>query len=180
MDAMKEYFEYEFRFVCGIPEIRLEGTVADYDDILVRLQRLTVLLPDLSWYLTRVSAIMHKVADSRRGNPNQDWWRQMITHQVKRWGCGGNPPIYNGWIGDFFAYSYGSSDRPQENNGANFADLMKRPVVTQTPVVLNNNGIKSNLTLAAGIIGAAAVYEFANTTVALRPAIGWMLFNGPN
>ncbi len=42
-------------------------------------------------------------------------------------------------------------------------------------------GETSNLTLVGGFIGTAAIHgKYTNTTVALRPAIGWTIFNGPN
>jgi len=38
MDAFQEYFEYVLRSICGIPTVTLEGTAADWRDILRRVR----------------------------------------------------------------------------------------------------------------------------------------------
>jgi len=54
MDAMKSYFAYELETLCGIPQIRLEGSADDWHDLRERTEYLRRY--DLEWWCDQMIA----------------------------------------------------------------------------------------------------------------------------
>ena len=101
METLRSYFEYECRTVCGIPEVVLEGTAPDWDDVAQRAERLTEGF-DLEWWTDALSPVLERIAKNAAGADDPELWRDIYKYSE---GSGG--PGITGWLMNFFPYSEG-------------------------------------------------------------------------
>ncbi|KAJ6568788.1 hypothetical protein B0H19DRAFT_687517 [Mycena capillaripes] len=105
MATLKSYFEYVFESIeCGIPRVTLDGTQADWQSILSRLEKLKEYgIETTAWYHLLVPVISRFVAafDSPDKPANVDFW-QKVAHFVPG---GSGPSFYSGWISAFCAFN---------------------------------------------------------------------------
>lgn len=101
LDIMSNYYEYEFA-LCGIPEIRLEGTAEDYKEILKRCQALREY--GLGEWINALEPILQKFIEAAEGKNDEDFW-QKIYKGMSSDMCGVEPTL-TGWITKFFPYIY--------------------------------------------------------------------------
>ena len=79
MSSVKDYFNYRFIcYCCGIPSITLTGTIEDYENILKNLNELIKLDPNLE----RIKPIMQKILDTKKGNVDKEFWKNMIKQEI--------------------------------------------------------------------------------------------------
>ncbi|KAJ7219811.1 hypothetical protein B0H12DRAFT_1241420 [Mycena haematopus] len=101
MSTLKAYFEYVFEGIeCGIPRVTLDGTKADWESILRRLEKLKEYgIETTAWYHLLVPVISRFVAafDASDSASNVDFW-QKVAHFVPG---GSGPSYYSGWITAF-------------------------------------------------------------------------------
>lgn len=75
MSALQSYFSYVMEEGCGIPDIYLEGTAADWRCICKKANRLRRY--GLDWWIDELDPVLQKIAESAEGNVDQDFWRSM-------------------------------------------------------------------------------------------------------
>jgi hypothetical protein len=97
MDAVKTYFSLLLETLCGIPEIVLEGTVADWELVAARARSLERF--GLQWWTRALVPVVDEFVKAARGDGDVTFWRCMY----KRVDMSGGPYIY-GWINVFFPY----------------------------------------------------------------------------
>jgi hypothetical protein len=98
MGKMSEYMNYTIHAGCGIPWITLEGTPADWENILVRLEKLREFgLQDWHWML---SHILTQFVQAKKGNTDAYFWRR-ICHQQPDAPV---PSYLSGWITAFCVF----------------------------------------------------------------------------
>jgi len=97
MDSMSNYFDYEFVSLCGIPEIEIRGTVADYTKMLDALEVLRKY--NLEWWIDKISDNINKIIQTLEGENNIDFWNSIYKENNESGG-----PFITGWIADFFPY----------------------------------------------------------------------------
>ena len=79
MSSVKDYFNYRFIcYGCGIPSITLTGTIEDYENILKNLNELIKLAPNLE----RIKPIMQKILDTKKGNVDKEFCKNMIKKDI--------------------------------------------------------------------------------------------------
>ncbi|CAL4115886.1 unnamed protein product [Meganyctiphanes norvegica] len=114
MSSMKNYFEYGFGTLCGIPGVEMKGTEQDWEKLIDKINRLESLLSPINKYLrlTPWFKIARKVfmnlLDTYRGKPNIEWWGNILSWN-EVWGSGLRPH-WSGWFPEFF----GAGDNPGE------------------------------------------------------------------
>jgi hypothetical protein len=91
MDAVQSYFEYQFHTACGIPQIALEGTVADWEQVHERAGRLTEY--GLKWWTDDLLSITSEFVKAVRGQPTRNFWQALYKQAG---GSGG--PFTQGWL----------------------------------------------------------------------------------
>ncbi|KAJ7219709.1 hypothetical protein B0H12DRAFT_1031730 [Mycena haematopus] len=105
MSTLKAYFEYVFEGIeCGIPRVTLDGTKADWESILRRLEKLKEYgIETTAWYHLLVPVISRFVAafDASDSASNVDFW-QKVAHFVPG---GSGPSYYSGWITAFCVFN---------------------------------------------------------------------------
>ena len=100
MDAMKSYFDFWGSIECGIPEITLEGTPADWQEIELRAAQLSRY--GLDWWLADLKPILAEFTKTAGGQPNHQFWAGIFS-DVREAICGGDTYV-TGWITRLFPY----------------------------------------------------------------------------
>jgi hypothetical protein len=91
LDAFQPYFEYLVRCICGIPEITLEGTPADWRRLRDKVEALAPY--DLDWWLPHVRQVCDQFVRASRGDIDPAHWRD-IYKQERAYGA----DVVNGWL----------------------------------------------------------------------------------
>ena len=94
MFSFQEYFDYRVKLTCGIPGVVMEGPEEDWQNLVEKLRNVEMFLEPLEevlqlgdWF-SSATAVLTNLLDTRRGNPDRDWWsRIMDIHQS--FGSGG-------------------------------------------------------------------------------------------
>jgi hypothetical protein len=100
MDSVKSYYDYRFCLSCGIPQVTLRGSPADFQQVIDRVQQLRAIFTDFHWWLDALVPHLQEMKASADGKPNIDWW-QKICH---RQGGGSDISVLAGWLADFIPY----------------------------------------------------------------------------
>lgn len=96
-DAMQSFFSYEFRTLCGIPQVILEGTVDDWKELAERTRNLDNF--GLKWWTGVLRPILDEFITATQGKVNRRFWQSIYKDNR---GSGG--PYTTGWITAFFPY----------------------------------------------------------------------------
>lgn len=191
MDAMKNYFDYSMTISCGIPEIRLEGTVADWQSIETRAAQLAQY--DLDWWVKDLKPILAEFTKAAKGQPNIKFWDSMVSIHRQVVGCASENYI-TGWVAKLYPYIKGHKRNPLigvNNLDKLFAEKtqnlggVKKVVKTYSgpkvepqdlleglsnaELLVDNNGAFHKMELKAGFFGI----QQSPKDFALRPMIGW-------
>jgi hypothetical protein len=97
MDAASPYYKYSM-MLCGIPRVRVEGTVEDWNVLLQHLQDVAKHFHLLENWVTQIQAHILKIRDAVLGAADISFWKNM--YYTTRCGSGHQTEI-QGWITDF-------------------------------------------------------------------------------
>lgn len=169
MLSFKSYFGYAFFPICGIPEITLEGTTADWSAVQQRFEHLVSF--GLERWATKLRPVLQEFTNASHGDINPDFWTNIISYHE---GCG---QTISGWFAYFFPYVL--SDRgdqlwvnPKFQNEDYALDLDQIPSgCTDLDVFNLSDG--SILCLKAGFAG---MHKDEQLNGALRATIGWGVY----
>lgn len=179
MDAFTHYFDYVLWCVCGIPEITLQGTPADWQRIRDRVEVLATF--ELNGWVERLRPILDHFIRASEGHPEVAFW-QAIYKPQKAYAT----TVFTGWIGDLFPYVGDPPQRRpnpllqrQRTNWAvdeEFAASVEGfPCgMSLVPLQLENEGQTRRIDLAGGFLGIDRRWGDS----ALSPLIGWTVLSG--
>ncbi|KAF8063403.1 hypothetical protein FPV67DRAFT_241690 [Lyophyllum atratum] len=112
MSTLKEYFRYVMMLGCGIPFITLEGTQADWQSILTRIDKIPEFGEEPKEWAQMLRVILKRFVrafdTSRPPRADKEFWERMVHEQPG----GSFTPFVSGWITAFCAW---------EPNGVFFA-----------------------------------------------------------
>jgi hypothetical protein len=97
MDVYQRYFDYMVICVCGIPEITLEGTPADWQRMRERIDVLATY--DLAWWTDRLAPILDEFVKTANGLPDRKFWQAIYKPRSAY-----ATQLATGWITDLFPY----------------------------------------------------------------------------
>jgi hypothetical protein len=97
LDAVKCYFRYVLRSLCGIPAVTLEGTADDWQQLVDRAQEFARF--DLGWWLTPLEPVLGEFVAAARGRVRRPFWES-----VYKFGSFSGGSAVTGWITAFFPY----------------------------------------------------------------------------
>ncbi|MCA9551232.1 MAG: DUF4419 domain-containing protein [Myxococcales bacterium] len=97
MDTFQGFFEYEFRGGCGIPEIELLGTPADWASIVTRTRHLSEY--GLEGWTDALVPVLERIQATAEGAVDREFWRSFFRYQG-----GSGPAELTGWILTLFPY----------------------------------------------------------------------------
>jgi hypothetical protein len=172
MDAMQQYFEYNFTTLCGIPAITLEGTCADWAAIIERVQQFRAF--QLDWWVCKLLPILRQFARAAQGQVDRAFWAGIYKAQGESGG-----PYLTGWIIKFFPYIQ-SWDYPsgqvnpfvqRESRGPHDGLTPNQFPSRQSaaPFTWHYRDADYAMRLVAGFLGVSQNHR----TKALRPEISW-------
>jgi hypothetical protein len=97
MDSVKSYYEFRFSLRCGLPQVTLRGSPADFQQVIDRLNQLRSIFTDFHWWLDALIPHLKQLKASAEGKADIDWW-QKICHSL---GGGSGISVLAGWLADF-------------------------------------------------------------------------------
>lgn len=169
MEALKSYFDFVvIRIVCGIPEITLQGTPADWEKLRVKAGKLRKY--QLDWWIDELDPILDEFIKFSRGKVDIEFWRNMFKyHSDKKYGA---PRIIDGWIVKFFPYDkLGKRASLKEISGMDNLPNEIVKVDLQYIELQQSGAVQTPLELWAGFVGLRQDPK----NFGLTPQIGWMI-----
>jgi hypothetical protein len=177
LDTFKPYFTYQTRMsICGIPELKLEGSVADWNHVLEKLEVLKKY--DLKWWYDDLKPIITKIKNTAEATIDNEFWMHIFkVHTVEDYGP---PNRIDGWITKFFPYDRdGERINLKEVGGFQVEDIFKK-----LPTQVVSVDFKHLLCDATGVViettpleywgGFMGVSQEANSHF-LKPEINWFI-----
>lgn len=173
MSAMKQYFDYEITYYCGIPTIYLEGTAEDWKRVAEKTNALRKY--NLEWWVDEVMPVLEKIQAAAEGETDKMFWNSIYKKPYD--------PIQtfvdcspvksdriDGWITRFYPYIKGERTVFDSIHEADILDLP--PACGQAPIKYTGpDGKKIDLLLYAGLVGLSE----DSATKALRTEIAWFI-----
>ncbi len=97
MDVFQPFYNYRSVCVCGIPEITLEGTPADWQRLRAKVEYLHDY--DCAWWLEYLVPVCDQFVRARSGDIDLDHWRRIYKLRDAY-----GEELMNGWIAHLFPY----------------------------------------------------------------------------
>lgn len=178
MDSMKHYFYYQFVSLCGIPEITVEGTPADWRALCARIAQLPAY--GLGWWVDVLTPIAEECLRACEGAPTLSFWRSFVRYDSISGGA-----ALTGWITQLFPYT----DKGERN-----------PVLGLSPAQMASEGSSPRYldtgSIPRGLHDVPFTWSYLGTTLAMkwtggfvgtstteagarRPELGWAVL-GPD
>ena len=179
LNAVKQYFRYKVTgFVCGIPSITLQGTVADWEKVLQKTQALEKY--GMGWWTTQLKPILEEFVRAAAGHPLSNFWKDIVMQdrpdRLRGGGCSDETPTQlDGW----FLKLFPDVEKKTVPLAVPHSQGMKSEQV-RVPfkyVIKNRMGEVLNaydMEMIAGFVGV----EEDKQTYALTPKIGWVVRRG--
>lgn len=181
MDVLQQYFDFEFRSMCGIPEITLEGTVDDWKSIRKRAEKFAEF--DLEWWIKPLIPILDQFVKAASGDVDRKFWKSFYKFNDSSGG-----PSVTGWINVLFPYiqdwetkaytlqnpfvSWGSKAKNKEFGGG--AKTSYFPLgLSKVPFKWKYYDLMFDMEFMGGFVGVTQDQQ----TLALRPEIGWAVLD---
>lgn len=178
LDAMQSYFEYYGGTMCGIPEITLEGTTADWERLHEKVKKLAA-YEGMEFWLPQVQQITAQFVEASKGNVDSRFWQSIVKVESMSGG-----PYINGWIMRFLPYVRGNGEELEVNpilatgfydsgNGWGGGGLTMSSIpnaLSKVPFIWNYMGTEVKHEITAGIIGIESV-----PGKGLKPTLGWFI-----
>lgn len=170
MDTFKEYFEYRVCTLCGIPEITLEGTVADWTAL--KEKALSLGEFDLTWWIDELVPVLDQFVKAASGRVDQEFWSSIYKLNNSSGG-----PYISGWIATFYPYMVGGEKNScmalwKCGSLGPFEGLTTDsflPGLSSTPFVWDYLGAEYPMNFYSGFMAVSQ----DPSSLALRPEIGW-------
>ncbi|KAH9899279.1 hypothetical protein C8Q73DRAFT_679271 [Cubamyces lactineus] len=102
MSTLKAYFEYTMDIICGIPYVTLEGTKADWQKLLKRLDRLYEMGDEPSVWAEMLRPILRRFVSAFDGEPDVQFWEHVLFHLHEM--CGQDD--ITGWLTAFSVWDH--------------------------------------------------------------------------
>lgn len=175
MKSFEDYFEYVvLNEICGIPEITIEGTVKDWEMIIMKVNSLKKY--NLSWWVNDIIPILNEFLEASKNKIDVKFWQEMFKFHYSD-GCG-DPNIIDGWITKLFPYD-ASGNRTKYpvilgdigEEGVSLPDELVKVDFLHVKRNDDLSEISTPLEFWAGFVGLEQCAE----TYALRPKIGWLI-----
>lgn len=190
MSSMKAFFRYTLVTLCGIPNIKLEGTRDDWQHLRSQTAQLAQwMMPnhpqgDL-WIQDVVLPILDEFLEAYDGNVNYCFWQSMVKFRLNQDGCH-SFDFLSGWLPTLFPYlDVGSSileNRFLRHWSESSLGDVRGPDPSQLPIQMSSAPVRwlyfrmeRPLHFHAGFRGVSQ----DETDGMLRPALGWYVTHDP-
>lgn len=199
LDTFQPFFQYRTYAACGIPEITLEGTPTDWDDL---EQKLDTLEPfELEWWTPHLRMISAQFRRAARGDVNRTFWGNIYKHEsfygtstVNGWLALLVPYTKNHHNGSFTTRNRVLNSRLDWENGSLPADSPRKPGqkfhlrpakfagvdtdslpsgISRAPFRMTTGSGESSRTQSMEFVGGFVGATQDPETLAIRPKLGW-------
>lgn len=174
MESVKSYFDYTIIYIkCGIPNITIEGTPADWQRVIEKTKNLQSY--KIGTWLNDLEPILNEFVKAAEGKPRQEFWQNIVKKkkidELNRGGCSlTKPTMIDGWILKFFPDKDGhtpDSVPPLKNMPDEYVRTgFKYKILAPNGSVLK----ETQMELFAGFIGA----QIDRRKKLITPKIGWL------
>jgi hypothetical protein len=173
LDAMKEYFVYEYSTFCGIPLVKIEGTKDDWKKIKNNLQKLKGY--EIDNWINSLEPIVQQFINVYDQKTDTTFWINIFKENDESGG-----PYITGWIIKFFPYIN------RDKSG-----LERNPYIDKEPEEFGDGLYTTDFT--SGLSKADFIWKYYDQiyemeflagfigikqdkkTLTLRPEIGWLV-----
>jgi hypothetical protein len=196
MATLKVYFSYTVGLTCGLPGVTLLGEKADWENLLVRIEKLNSYGEQAKqWHslLKPVLAQFVRSFDEPNSERTSDFWQSLAHHS----GGGSGPTYLSGWITAFCffdkegkpLYSEKTIGKGRNWNGRELGSLNWDgveyhrvntkdipPAYAEVDVKLMDNGAEFDTVMVAGLVGMEVSGSQEGSHDTVQPVAGWWLF----
>jgi hypothetical protein len=180
MSAMKHYFSYGMSTLCGIPNVTLLGSEADWLAVRSRAEALGELMtPEFSaTWMPVLLPVLNEFVASYQGRVNHGFWQSMVKLRYR--GGSGARSAVSGWLQLLYPYLKGgrlNQDlRPWQEMYFRGPDPDNIPPITSSaPVDWDYHGTTYDLHFCAGFVGCTQDQVDGTVT----PTMGWYVTHDP-
>ena len=102
----QEYFNYGMMTMCGIREVIMDGTLADWQALRAKVARLGALGTagaELQPWLSVLDRTLRRLVDTYEGHPDAEFWSRLYSQKTTHGSGAGT--FMSGWFLHFFLYS---------------------------------------------------------------------------
>ncbi|RZK75591.1 MAG: DUF4419 domain-containing protein [Pedobacter sp.] len=176
MESVKEFFIYKVTIRgCGISEVTVEGSTADWEKILTKLDYLAKY--DLEWWTSELKPVIQKIIDTKKGKLDKQFWMNIVKYH--KLGVYGSMDGIDGWMLKFYPYHSYNQDGVKLLTRSKFKEIKSLNIlpkeIVNVPFILevrNDSGdltAEYNMEFWAGFMGV----KQDPTTYNVKPEIGW-------
>lgn len=176
MGSVESYFQYSVRkFICGIPNVTLTGTIEDWEKVIQKSQILKRI--GLKTWYSWLQPVLQEFLRSAEGHPNLAFWKNIVVRKRPEefWlgGCLPNRQQIDGWILALFPIIVSDECTVLRKCNINSGMMPEMLRVGFNYINDQTDGTSTNtsMELWAGFIGV----EENEETYALTPKIGWFV-----
>ena len=176
MESLKSYFHYVAgRLACGIPNITLKGTPADWRKLAEKVQGLEKY--NMGWWTKELNPIMAEFIKTAEGHPDKKFWKDIVMQdrpdRLRGGGCSNDKPTdLDGWMVKLFPDMKKGQMRASipygRMQGAELSNVQFKYQLID-PITLKVIA-ETDIMLYAGFVGVTV----DKATGALEPKIGWI------
>ena len=176
MESLKSYFHYVAgRLACGIPNITLKGTPADWRKVAEKVKGLEKY--NMGWWIKELKPIMAEFVKTAEGHPDKKFWKDIVMQdrpdRLRGGGCSREKPTdLDGWMVKLFPdMKKGQMQASIPYGRMQGVELSSVPFKYQLidPITLKVIE-ETDIMLYAGFVGVTV----DKATGALEPKIGWI------
>ena len=203
MGTLQAYFDYGFEFGCGFPSVTLQGEKSDWEEILLKVQRLSKYGPEMTeWIRLLVPVIQYMIASfTQPTSPDiKNFWLR-ACHAI---GAGGSAGVrtLSGWITAFCFFdktgqrtteyadeelvTYGGGISLAERKRLVLGDIVYPVIehsgipkgVVSVPATVwdHETGLEHKTTMVAGSVGMMpSAVESGGALNRVQPRSGWWM-----
>lgn len=171
MDMFAPFFDYALYCICGIPQVTLRGTAADWAAIEERVERLDAL--DLQHWTEQLRPICRQLRQTAEGQVDVGFWRGIYKPRDQY-----GPSAITGWINRLFPYLKdnvtGRATRPnpvltsEEGRAQGIVPDSLPQGLAEVPFTMLDAKQERAMAFVAGLTGVRQADDLS-----LEPAIGW-------
>lgn len=174
MSSVQKYFNFNTYIACGIPEVELLGTEADWRALIVKLQDIKKVLSPISGPLGNITAyfddivapVYQNLLNTFLGKPDKAWWNDIVLRQAKvEQVCTKLKKVVERWDGWLVEFLNGEKNQEMRDIASGLLTV---------PLKVDNTmfNISYEATLVAGQIGFSLHEE---TVPVVEPFAGWAM-----
>jgi hypothetical protein len=159
LNTMQSYFSYSVFSLCGIPQIKLGGTVGDWQQLVDRTKQLARF--ELDWWIQPLIPILEQFIAAAKGEVDRDFWQSLYKYHSM---SGGG--YITGWIALFFPDEIETYLKRQTYSNTNSKYAQRRKELEEK--LVRKYGNRHDLLVVQSIIRSASNHDIQSNNTYLK------------